>query len=192
MAWCVSIQLRFVSGRTAVSKFHVTVRAVSQSQAFVVDAVALGLVRLPTLPLSLPVIPLKSHTRLSSRSGPIGPFQAAADSEVRLSPLGTSFTNWPIVPAPDDRWWWMRSSRWNENWQGKPEYSEKNCPSATLLTTNHTWPELGLKPNRRGGKPATNSLSYGTAFRPQYQGTLTEFQRSLSTRQNRNLPEWLF
>jgi hypothetical protein len=23
---------------------------------------------------------------------------------VRLSPLGTSATNWPIVPAPDDRW----------------------------------------------------------------------------------------
>jgi hypothetical protein len=22
---------------------------------------------------------------------------------VRLSPLGTSATNWPIVPAPDDR-----------------------------------------------------------------------------------------
>jgi hypothetical protein len=32
-----------------------------------------------------------------------------------LSPLGTPATNWPIVPAPDDRWsvW---SSRWNENW----------------------------------------------------------------------------
>jgi hypothetical protein len=23
---------------------------------------------------------------------------------VRLSPLGTSATNWPIGPAPDDRW----------------------------------------------------------------------------------------
>jgi hypothetical protein len=28
--------------------------------------------------------------------------------EVRMSPLGTSATNWPIVPAPDvRRWWWM-------------------------------------------------------------------------------------
>jgi hypothetical protein len=35
---------------------------------------------------------------------------------VRLSPLGTSVTNWPIVPNPDDMWWWMWSSRWNENW----------------------------------------------------------------------------
>jgi hypothetical protein len=42
---------------------------------------------------------------------------------VRLSPLGTSVTIWPIVPAPDDRWVW--SSRWNENWQGKPKCSEK-------------------------------------------------------------------
>jgi hypothetical protein len=35
---------------------------------------------------------------------------------VRLSPLGTSATNSPVVPPPDDRWW-MWSSRWNENWQ---------------------------------------------------------------------------
>jgi hypothetical protein len=41
-------------------------------------------------------------------------------SSDRLSPLGTSATNWPIVPAPDDRWW-MLSSRWNENWQGTPK-----------------------------------------------------------------------
>jgi hypothetical protein len=44
-------------------------------------------------------------------------------------------------------WWWMWSSRWNENWQGKPKYSEKTCPSAT-------WPDLG---------PATNHPSYGRA-----------------------------
>jgi hypothetical protein len=25
---------------------------------------------------------------------------------------------------------------WNEDWQGKPKYSEKTCPSATLSTTN--------------------------------------------------------
>jgi hypothetical protein len=57
---------------------------------------------------------------------------------VRPSPLGTSVTNWPSVPAPDDRRWWMWSSRWNENWQGKRKYSEKTCPSATLSTTNLT------------------------------------------------------
>jgi hypothetical protein len=72
---------------------------------------------------------------------------------VRLRPLGTSATNWPIVPATDDRWWWMCSSRWNENWQGRPKYSENTCPSATLSSTNPTWPDLGSNPGRRGGKP---------------------------------------
>jgi hypothetical protein len=54
---------------------------------------------------------------------------------VRLSPLGMSVTNWPIVPALHDRWW-VWSSWWNENGQGKLKYLEKTCPSATLSTTN--------------------------------------------------------
>jgi hypothetical protein len=83
---------------------------------------------------------------------------------VRLSPLGTSATNWPIVPAPDDRWWRMWSSRCFANWQGKPMYSEKTCPSATLSTKNPTWPDLGSNQGRGGGKPSTNGLSYGTAI----------------------------
>jgi hypothetical protein len=70
---------------------------------------------------------------------------------------------WPIVPAPYDRWEWLWSSWWNEDWQGKPKYSKKTCPSATLFTTNPTWPDPGSNPGRRGGKPATNHLSYGTA-----------------------------
>jgi hypothetical protein len=82
---------------------------------------------------------------------------------VRLSPLGKSATNWPIVLAPDDRCW-MWSLRWNENWQEKPKYSEKTCPSATLSTTNPSWPDPGLNPGRRRGKPATNCLNYGTAL----------------------------
>jgi hypothetical protein len=81
--------------------------------------------------------------------------------EVRLSPLGTSATIWPIIPAPDDRWW-VWSNWWNENWQGKPKYLEETCPGATLSTTNPTWPDLGSNPVHRGGKPATNRLSYGT------------------------------
>jgi hypothetical protein len=81
---------------------------------------------------------------------------------VWLSPLGTSATNWPIVPAPDDGWW-VWSSRWNENWQGRLKYSEKTCPSATLSTTNPTWPDSGSNPGRRNGNPATNRLSYGAA-----------------------------
>jgi hypothetical protein len=57
---------------------------------------------------------------------------------------------WPIVQAPDDRWGWLWSSWWNEHWQGKPKYSEKTCPSATLSTTNPAWPNLGSNLGRRG------------------------------------------
>jgi hypothetical protein len=52
---------------------------------------------------------------------------------------------------------------WNEDWQGKPKYSEKTWPRATLSTTNPTRLEPGLNLRRRGGKPATNRLSYGAA-----------------------------
>jgi hypothetical protein len=52
---------------------------------------------------------------------------------------------------------------WTKDWQGKPKYSEKSCPSATLSTTNPTWLDPGLNSGRRGGKPATNRLSYGAA-----------------------------
>jgi hypothetical protein len=65
---------------------------------------------------------------------------------------------WPTVPAPDDRWGWLRRNWWNKDWQGKPKYSEKTCPSATLSATNPTRLYLGLNPGRHGGKPATNRL----------------------------------
>jgi hypothetical protein len=74
---------------------------------------------------------------------------------VWLSPLGTLATNWPIVPALNDRWW-VWSSWWNKNWHGKLKYSEKTCPSAILSTTNPTWPVLGSNPGRHNGKLATN------------------------------------
>jgi hypothetical protein len=60
-------------------------------------------------------------------------------------------------------WWWLWSNRRNEDWHGKPKSSEKTCPSTTLPTTNPTWPDPSSNPGRRGGKPATNRLSYGTA-----------------------------
>jgi hypothetical protein len=63
--------------------------------------------------------------------------------------------------CPGWLWWWR--IWWNEDWQGKPKYSEKTCPSATLSTTESTWPDPGANPSRRGGKPATNRLSYGAA-----------------------------
>jgi hypothetical protein len=83
-------------------------------------------------------------------------------SGVGLSPLYCDHF-WPIVPAPDDRWGWLWSNWWNKDWQGKPKYSEKTCPSVTLSTTNPTWLDPGSNPGCRGGKPATNRLSYGVA-----------------------------
>jgi hypothetical protein len=71
---------------------------------------------------------------------------------------------WPILPAPDDRWWWLWGNWWTEDWQGKPKYSENTCPSATWSTTNPTWLDPGLNSGRRGGKPATNRLSYVVAL----------------------------
>jgi hypothetical protein len=85
-------------------------------------------------------------------------------SGVRLSPLSYCGYHWPIIPSPDDRWWWLWSNWWNEDWQGKPKYSEKTCLIATLSTTNLTWPDLGSKPDRRSGKPVTNRLSCSTDF----------------------------
>jgi hypothetical protein len=46
---------------------------------------------------------------------------------------------------------------------GETKYSEKPFPSVAFSTSNPTWPDRGLLPGRRGGKPATNRLSYGTA-----------------------------
>jgi hypothetical protein len=80
---------------------------------------------------------------------------------MRLGPLGTSATNWPILPAPNDRRVW--SSRWNDNWQGKPKYSKKPFSTRALSTTNPTRPDLGSNPYRRVGKPAANGLSCVTA-----------------------------
>jgi hypothetical protein len=41
--------------------------------------------------------------------------------------------------CPGWLWWWR--NWWNDYWQGKPKYSEKTRPSATLSTTHPTWPD---------------------------------------------------
>jgi hypothetical protein len=43
--------------------------------------------------------------------------------------------------------------------KGNQNYFGKTCPSATLSTTNPTWPN----PGRYGEKPGTNRLIYDTA-----------------------------
>jgi hypothetical protein len=84
----------------------------------------------------------REEPRKTSTSSQIQSVFLVSCGGASLSPLGTLASIWPIVPARDDRWWWVWSSRWNENWQGKPKYSEKTCSNATLSTTNPTWSEL--------------------------------------------------
>jgi hypothetical protein len=82
---------------------------------------------------------------------------------VRLSPLGTSASIGLLYQSfmvDDDECGAVGGMRIG---RGKPKYSEKTCPSATLSTRNTTWPDLGSSPDRRGGKPARNHLNYGTA-----------------------------
>jgi hypothetical protein len=40
----------------------------------------------------------------------------------------------------------------------------KTCPTAALSTTNPTWTDPGSNPDLRGGRPAANRLSHGTAI----------------------------
>jgi hypothetical protein len=69
-----------------------------------------------------------------------------------------------LVYCTSPKWWrWMWSNWWIEDWQEKPKYCDKTCPSATLSITNPTWYDPGSNPGLRGGKPATNRLSYGKA-----------------------------
>jgi hypothetical protein len=62
------------------------------------------------------------------------------------------------------------SSRWNENWQGKPKYSEKIFPSATWSTTNPIRFDLEANSGRRGGKPVTNLRRLVAGFLQRWSG----------------------
>jgi hypothetical protein len=46
---------------------------------------------------------------------------------------------------------------------GGTEVLGENLPQCALSATNPTWLEPGSNPGRRGGKPANDHLSYGTA-----------------------------
>jgi hypothetical protein len=59
---------------------------------------------------------------------------------------------------------WMWNNWWNDNWQEKSKYLEKDSPSTTLLTIDSIWPDLLSYPGRRRSeKPETNRLNYGIA-----------------------------
>jgi hypothetical protein len=56
-------------------------------------------------------------------------------------------------------WWMMMSVGQSVEWlAGETEVLGGNLPSATLSTTNPTWPYPGSNPVLRCGKPATNQL----------------------------------
>jgi hypothetical protein len=78
---------------------------------------------------------------------------------VQLGPLGTAATNSPTVPAPgdyDDEEIGGMIGRGNRSIWRKPA-PVPLCPPKTP----HACPDAN--PGSRGGKPATNRLSYGTA-----------------------------
>jgi hypothetical protein len=56
---------------------------------------------------------------------------------------GTVATCWPVIPSLDRRWQWaLWYCWWNENWQWKPEYSDKSVP-LPLCPSHPTRPDLG-------------------------------------------------
>jgi hypothetical protein len=82
--------------------------------------------------------------------------------ESKLGPFVTSAIYWPIVPAPGDcedgEFGEMKTGRENRSSRTKPAPAPLYPPQIPLDQTR------GSNPGRRGGKPATNRLSYGAAL----------------------------
>jgi hypothetical protein len=79
---------------------------------------------------------------------------------VELGPLGTSGTEWPIVPDPGDcddgAIGGMKIGRGNRS-------TWRKLPQRHFVHQKSHLRNPGSNPGRRGGKPATNRLSYGAA-----------------------------
>jgi hypothetical protein len=84
---------------------------------------------------------------------------------VELGPLGTSASEWTIVPAPGDCNDWefggMKIGRGNRSTRIKPAPAPLYPPQIPLARP-------GLEPCRRGGKPAINRLKYDAAISVPY------------------------
>jgi hypothetical protein len=64
------------------------------------------------------------------------------------------------IPQKKNEWIWSNREM---ILAGENRRTRRNtCPSATSVTTNPTWTELGANPGLRVEKPATNCLSYDT------------------------------
>jgi hypothetical protein len=83
--------------------------------------------------------------------------------ESKLGPLGTSATEWPIVPVPGDyddgEFGGMKTGRGNQSTRRKPAPAPLCSPQIPIDQTP------GSNPGRRGGKPATKRLRYGASLR---------------------------
>jgi hypothetical protein len=71
-------------------------------------------------------------------------------------------------------------------WQGKPKYLEETYPNVALSTTDPTWLDPRSNHGHRGGKPGSNSLSYGTAvWRKRAQNSFVVIRSKQTTVRNR-------
>jgi hypothetical protein len=69
---------------------------------------------------------------------------------------------WDYFSCPGDRYKTVDPWRNNVD-RGKPKnLGERNCPSATLSTTNPTWTDLGANPDLPCERLAANHLSPDT------------------------------
>jgi hypothetical protein len=72
----------------------------------------------------------------------------------------------PVCPSGKGNMYMKTSTQhwWNDTDGGKPMYSEKTCPTATLSTTNVTWTNLKSNLGLRGEKSVTNPLQNKSAL----------------------------
>jgi hypothetical protein len=90
-------------------------------------------------------------------------------------------------------WLWEWRIWWNHDWQGKRKYWEKTYPSATLSTTNPTWPD---RARTRTGAVGSQWLTAWAMARPSLGGYnflfSTYFRYSYTGRNFRHIFTGLF
>jgi hypothetical protein len=73
--------------------------------------------------------------------------------------------SWPIVSALGIVKMMIVEKQMECRLAGETKVLGENLPQRHFCPSqNPTWPDPGLNPDRRGGKPATNRLGYGAAF----------------------------